>query len=181
MRPRNRLARLARAISGETQKDFADKTGVHHTLLAQYENGQVEPGPENLERLAHGAGFTVADGEEILRLADTLRRSRERAGQGDAELLQQLLAAQASHAYQRLLRLPPPETEDRPADDELWSRLRDLSEKQALTVVRLAREFQRPALAERLREESEREASRDAGRAAFLARLAGEVLSRTVR
>jgi transcriptional regulator with XRE-family HTH domain len=117
MRPRNRLARLARALSGETQKDFAEKTRVHHTLLAQYENGQVEPGPENLERLARGAGLTVADCEEILRLADTLRRARRRAGQGEgAELFQELLAAQVSSVYQRLLRLPLPETEDRLAD-----------------------------------------------------------------
>ena len=28
MRPRNRLARLFRALSGETQKDFAKRTGV---------------------------------------------------------------------------------------------------------------------------------------------------------
>jgi transcriptional regulator with XRE-family HTH domain len=110
MRPRNRLARLARAVSGETQKDFAGKTGVHHTLLAQYENGQIEPGPENLERLARGAGLTVADCEEILRLADTLRRARQRAGQGDAELFQELLAAQVSSIHQRLLRLPLAET-----------------------------------------------------------------------
>lgn len=56
MRPRNRLVRLARALSGETQKDFADKTGVHFILLAQYEQDQVEPGPENLERLLRGVG-----------------------------------------------------------------------------------------------------------------------------
>jgi transcriptional regulator with XRE-family HTH domain len=175
MRPRNRLVRLARAISGETQKEFADKTGVHFTLLAQYEMDQVEPGPENLERLMRGAGLTVAEGEEILRLADTLRQSRERAGQGDTEILQELLAAQVSGVYQRLLRLPLPETEDRPATENLWSRLQDLSESQALAVVRMAREFQSPALAERLREESEKEAHRDPGRAAFLARLAEEV------
>jgi transcriptional regulator with XRE-family HTH domain len=179
MRPRNRLARLARALSGETQKDFAEKTGVHSTLLAQYELDQVEPGLENLERLARGAGLTVGEGEEILRLADTLRRSRERAGQGEAELFQELLAAQVSSIHQRLLRLPlpggRPETEDPLTTDELWSRLRDLAESQALAVVRMARELQSRALAERLREESEKEASRDPGRAAFLARLAREV------
>ncbi|MFL6232885.1 MAG: helix-turn-helix domain-containing protein [Thermoanaerobaculia bacterium] len=110
MRPRNRLARLARALSGETQKEFAERTGVHLTLLAQYELDQVEPGPENLARLARGAGLTVADCEEVLRLADMLRRARRRAGQGEAELFHELLAAQVSSVYRRLLRLPLAET-----------------------------------------------------------------------
>lgn len=182
MRPRNRLARLARALSDETQKVFAEETGVHLTLLAQYERGQVEPGPESLERLMRGAGLTAGEGEEVLRLADTLRRSRERAGRGEGELFQELLAAQVSSIHQRLLRLPlpggQPQTGEPPAADELWSRLQGLSEAQSMAVVRMAREFQSRALAERLREESEKEASRDPGRAAFLERLAREVGAR---
>jgi transcriptional regulator with XRE-family HTH domain len=110
MKPRNRLARLARAITDETQKSFAGKTGIHSTLVAQYELDKIEPGLASLERLARGAGLTVADCEELLRLADTMRRGRERAGQGEAELLQELLAAQASSVYRRLLRLPLPES-----------------------------------------------------------------------
>src|SRR3954471_3158754 len=104
MRLRNRLGRPARGLSGETQKDCGDKTGVHFTLLAQYELDQVEPGPENLERVTQGAGLTVAAGEEVLRLADTLRRPRERAGQGAADLSPELLAALVSGVYRRLLR-----------------------------------------------------------------------------
>jgi hypothetical protein len=45
-------------------------------------------------------------------------------------------------------------------------------------VVRVAREFQSWALVERLCDESAAEASRDAGRAAFLARLAREIAER---
>ncbi|MBW8877536.1 MAG: helix-turn-helix transcriptional regulator [Acidobacteria bacterium] len=182
MRLRNRLVRLARALSGETQKDFGDKTGVHFTLLAQYELDQVEPGPENLERVTQGAGLTVAAGEEVLRLADTLRRPRERAGQGAADLSPELLAALVSGVYRRLLRLPLPEglpsSEDRLHAGDLWSRLQDLAENQALAVIRVAREFQSWALAERLCEESVVQASRDVERAASLARLAREIANR---
>ena len=109
MRLRNRLVRLARALSGATQKELAEQAGVHPVLLAQYEQDQVEPGPGNLERLlTTGAGLTVAGGEEVLRLADTLRQPRKRAGQGVADLLPELLAALVSSVYQRLLRLPLP-------------------------------------------------------------------------
>ena len=182
MRPRNRLVRLARALSGETQKEFGARTGLHPILLAQYEMDQVEPGPENLELALREAGLTVADGEEILRLADTLRQPRRRAGQGADDLVHELLAALISGVYRRLLRLPLPDrlpqAEDRLHAGELWSRLAGLEEGQALAVVRVAREFQSWALVEWLYEESAAETSRDAGRAAFLARLAREIAER---
>src|SRR4051794_31543316 len=175
MRPRNRLVRLARALSGETQKEFGERTGIHPILLAQYELDQVEPGPENLELAARGAGLTVAAGEEVLRFADTLRQPRERAGQGTADLVHDLAAGLVSGVYRRLLRLPVPEglpnSEDRLPVGDLWSRLKNLTESQALTVVKVAREFQSWALVERLCDESEAQASRDVERAAFLARL----------
>ena len=181
MRPRNRLVRLARALSGETQKDFGEKTGVHPILLAQYEQDQVEPGPENLERIMRGAGLTVADGEEILRFADTLRQPRQRAGQGEAGLSHELLTALVSSVHRRLLRLPvpgdPPTAEDRIHAGKQSARLQELTEGQALAVIGVAREFHNRALAERLWEESAAQASHDAERAASLARLAGEIAS----
>jgi tetratricopeptide (TPR) repeat protein len=182
MRPRNRLVRLVRALSGETQKELAERTGIHPVLLAQYELDQVEPGPENLESVTQAGGLTVAAGEEILRFADTMRRPRERAGQGEAAPVQELLAGLVSGIYRRLLRLPPPvaqpTSEDRLQAGELWSRLKDLGESQALAVIRIAREFQSWALVERLCEESVVQASRDVDRAGFLARLAREVAER---
>jgi tetratricopeptide (TPR) repeat protein/transcriptional regulator with XRE-family HTH domain len=182
MRPRNRLVRLARALSGETQKEFGERTGIHPILLAQYELDQVEPGPENLELAARGAGLTVATCEEVLRFADTLRQPRERVGQGTADLVHDLLAGLVSGVYRRLLRLPvpdrPPASEDRLPVGELWSCLKDFTESQALAVVRVAREFQSWALVERLCEESVAQASRDVERAAFLARLAQEIAQR---
>ncbi len=182
MRPRNRLVRLARALSGETQKEFGERTGIHPILLAQYELDQVEPGPENLELAARGAGLTVAAGEEVLRFADTLRQPRERVGKGTADLVYDLAAGLVSGVYRRLLRLPLPDSlpssNDRLPVDELWSRLKNLTESQALAVVRVARELQSWALVERLCEESVVQASRNVERAAFLTRLAREVAER---
>jgi transcriptional regulator with XRE-family HTH domain len=181
MRPRNRLARLFRAFSGETQKDFAERTGVDLSLLARYELDQVEPGLDHLARLAEGAGLTLAEGEQVLRLADTLSTPRRRTGAGVEDLSYELSALLAG-TYQRLLRLTPPadppRAEDREHARELWARLEPLSEDDQLAVVRVAREFQRWALLECICQESISEASREAGRAASLARLAQEIAAR---
>ncbi|HTG32822.1 MAG TPA: helix-turn-helix transcriptional regulator [Thermoanaerobaculia bacterium] len=180
MRPRNRLARLFRALSGETQKDFAERTGVDLSLLARYELDQVEPGLDPLARLAEGAGLTLAAGEQVLRLADTLSGPRRRTGAGIEDLGAELPALLAG-TYQRLLRLTPPadppRAEDREHANDLWARLEPLPEDEQLAVVRVAREFQSWALLERVCEES-LAASREAGRSASLARLAQEIAAR---
>lgn len=167
------LVRLFRALCGETQKAFAEALDVEPAVVAQYELGKCEPGPELLERMALRADLTNRAGEEVLHFADTLRKPRQRAGLGG---LPGELAAVAARVYQRLLRLPlavrPPKADDRRHVDELWSRLKDLTEEQQLTVVRVGPEFQSWALAEWLMEESVTEASRDLERAASLARLA---------
>jgi transcriptional regulator with XRE-family HTH domain len=177
MRPRNRLARLFRALSGETQKDFAERTGVDLSLLARYELDQVEPGLDHLARLAEGAGLTLAEGEQVLRLADTLSTPRRRTGAGVEDLSQELSALLAG-TYQRLLRLTPPadppRAEDREHANDLWARLEPLPEDEQLAVVRVAREFQSWALLERVCQES-LAAPREAGRTASLARLAQEI------
>jgi len=178
MRPRNRLARLFRALSGETQKEFAETTGVDLSLLARYELDQVEPGLDHLARLAEGAGLTMAEGEQVLRLADTLSTPRRRTGAGIEDLGPEMSAVLAG-TYQRLLRLAPPadppQPEDRERACELWARLEPLPEDEQLAVVRVAREFQSWALLERVCEESVSEASSETGRAASLERLAQEI------
>ena len=168
-----RLARLFRALSGDTQEELARKAGVHPVLLAQYELGRREPGPENLERLARQAGLTVEDGVEILRLADTLGRSRQRAGQG-LDTLAGELASLVTGVYRRALRLPPIPSGGGRVEVQ-WLLLKDLPEDQRLAVVQVAREFQTPALAQRVYDESMALASRDPEGAAALARLAREI------
>jgi|SRR5947209_4218971 len=113
MRQKNRLVRLFRALSEETQRSFAEKTGIHPVLMAKYELDAVEPGPEHLERAARGAGLTVPAGEQLLRQAEALARPRQRSGLGVEDLSAQL-AEVASAVYQRLLRLPLPGVTPKP-------------------------------------------------------------------
>jgi tetratricopeptide (TPR) repeat protein len=179
MRRSNLLARLFRALSGRTQMAFGKRTGIHHVLLAKYEGGLVDPSLDHLQRMGQlGAGLTVAAGELILDLADALRQPRKRAGHG-AEVFAGELTALVSGFYQRLLRLPLPQdaphAEDRLHAAESWAKLAKLSEGQQLAVVRVAREFQTWALAERVCAESVFQASRDVHRAASLAQLAREI------
>jgi len=102
------LVRLFRTLSGDSQREFARKSGVHPALLAQYEMGEVEPGMDQLARLAETAGYTVAGGERILNYAATERQRRKRAGTG-IEDLGPRLSRLLSSIYRRLLRLPLPE------------------------------------------------------------------------
>jgi tetratricopeptide (TPR) repeat protein len=123
----------------------------------------------------------VADGEEILDLAETLRRGRRRAGRGAGEL-QVALSAVAARTHRRLLATPLPAAApcagDRALASEQLRRLQELSPEEQLAVVRTAGEFQVWAIAERCCEESIAEASRDLDRAAHLARLAMEIAAR---
>lgn len=180
MKRRNLLVRVFRAVSGESQKSYAKKTGVHSVLLAHYELGKTEPSQQNLERLAQGVDLTVAEGEQILDLADTLRKARQRAGSGEPRWVERL-AALFSQVYQRLLRLPQPSAAPKPEDriraGQLWDVLQNLAEEQQLNLVRRARSFQSWAVCEKLCADSEEAASKDIGRAARLASLAREIAS----
>lgn len=175
---KNRLVRLSRALTDASQSDFAEQAGVDRVMLAHYERGRCEPGPEHLKNLAQAAGLTIPAGQQILDYADALRRPRQRAGQG-IETLNADLSALVSRVYQRLLRLPPSGdasgSEGPEHVEEQWAVLEKLSEEQRLAVVRVAREFQSPALAERVRAAA---AAGDPERAASLARLAGEIAGR---
>ncbi|HEX4960336.1 MAG TPA: hypothetical protein VF173_05830 [Thermoanaerobaculia bacterium] len=181
MRRKNRLMRLFRALSEETQRDFGETTGIHPVLMAKYEMDKVDPGSDHVELAARGAGLTVAAGEQLLRQADTLARPRRRSGLG-AKDLSSRLSEVVSEVYQRLLRLPLPEAVPRPEDRQgaagLWTLLQDLPEEHQLAVVRVAREFQIWPLVELACEESAVQASRDCERAAGLARLAQEIAER---
>ena len=175
---KNRLVRVARAITGATQSEFAEAAGVDRALLADYELGRCEPGPEHLKNLVQAAGLTIPDGQQILDYADALRRPRQRAGQG-IEALTAELTTLVPRVYQRLLRLPATEdaTDAESAEDveEQWALLETLSEAQRLALVQTARSFRSPALAERVRAEAKAVEGSDPERAAALERLAREI------
>jgi transcriptional regulator with XRE-family HTH domain len=181
MSRRHRLIRMFRALSGLSQEEFSDATGIDSSLLAHYEQGRHEPRAENLERAAGGAGLTVEEGEELLDFGVALSRGRRRAGRG-AEDLGRALSEVTIRAYQLLLRVPlpapPPRPEDRQLAAEQWQRLQGLAPEEQLSVVWAAREFHNWALAEICCEESVAQASRDIEGAEHLARLAVAIAER---
>jgi tetratricopeptide (TPR) repeat protein len=178
MKPENLLARLARALSGQSQECFGELTGVAPKMISSYEAGDRTPNAETLDRLARGAGLTVREEKELLLFASILARPRLRAGQ-TAETLRDDLSALVSRVCQRLHRLPPavnpPRAEDRQRADELWALLADLSEDEQWAVVTAGRDFQSWALAVRVSDESVTQASREIERAASLAQLAERI------
>lgn len=185
MKRKNPLARLFRALSGKPQGQIAEEIGVHPSLVGQWEQGQAVPSPEPLKSLAGSAGLTVADGEELLDHAETLRRRRRRHGLGTEDLFQTLneeLRANAETTWRRLLTLPlpgsVPSADDRPRAEALWTELKPLDEETRRTVVHLAEEYQSWALCERVCQESLRAAAGSIEDAAALARLAQEIADR---
>ncbi len=182
MRREHRLARLLRALSDKTQEQLAEETGVHRSVIAQIELGEVLPSREHLEAMAVSARITLHDAERLLRLYETLRRSRRRWGGDAGEILDQMTAklrSQAGAAYQRLLTLSVPEGLTAAGDleraEELFTRLEGLSEEMRVTVVRVSEEYQTWYLCERVCLASEQAASRDVESAAGWARLAQEI------
>jgi tetratricopeptide (TPR) repeat protein/DNA-binding XRE family transcriptional regulator len=185
MRREHRLARLLRALSGKTQEHLAEETGVYRSLIAQIELGEVLPSREHLDAMAASAGITLPDGERMLRLYETLSRSRRRWGRDAGEILDGMterLRSQAGAAYQRLLTLSLPESlptsGDRERAEELMIRLEGLSEEMRLAVVQVAEEYQTWHLCERVCLASVQRVSRDLESGVAWARLAVEIAER---
>ena len=159
----NRLVRLFRALTDLKQHELADDLGIARATLTQYEGGKIPPSPDHLDQMARKAGITIAEGEELLLLYDTLSRSRQRAGRDPEDLFAQLgdpLRTRAHRAFQRLLRLRLPETPPRPEDRiparELFANLKKLTPDQRIAVVRIAGEYQTWAVCELAVEEAGR-------------------------
>jgi transcriptional regulator with XRE-family HTH domain len=149
-----RLARLFRAESLKSQTEIEAETGIDRADLANYEGGKkIKPSPEHLALLAASAQLTVAAGEQILELSDTLRQARQRPGRGAGELFAELEeTGYGQRAWERFLRLrlpdPPPSAEDRTGAREQVELLKELSGEQRQAVVRVVRELRTWALAE---------------------------------
>jgi transcriptional regulator with XRE-family HTH domain len=184
MKREHYLARVLRALSGLTQAEIAEEIGVNVSLVGQIEQGQVLPSAESLKGMATAAGLTVAEGEEILALADTLRRKRRRQGLGIEDLLDEATEELRSHlqsSFRRLLTLPLPgdlpQPDDRREAAELLARLKTVDDKMRSTVVQVSSSFQVWALCEKACDESLRETA-TAEEAAGWARLAQEIAER---
>jgi len=123
MRREHITARLLRAISGMTQQRFGEEAGIDPSVIADFELGSALPGRDHLERMAAAVGLTVSSTEEILRGIDTLRRPRQRRGEGAAPILEGIVEgvrSEVEDAYRRMLTLPLPDAVSR-EEDWRWS------------------------------------------------------------
>jgi transcriptional regulator with XRE-family HTH domain len=176
------MAGMLRGMTGLSQRRFAEEVGLQPRQISGIEGGQVEPTPQDLQRIAQGAGLTVADADELLRYGEALARYRRRQDQGSEEALPALmdrLKLQLSRSFLRLLALPGPgsgpQAGEHRAVEELMARLRVCSPEVRVWIVRTAEEFQGWELYERVREEAGQEALRNSEEAAAWAQLAAEI------
>ena len=75
MRRENLMARMLRALSGQSQEQVAEALDVHPSLIAQIELDEGAPSPRHLEQMARQADLTIAGAEELLDRYESLRRS----------------------------------------------------------------------------------------------------------
>lgn len=179
---RNQLTtRILRAVTGMSQGEFALKAGLGRNRLSHIEAGEAEPMPQELQRIAHAAGLTAADADEVLRSLEALLHQRRRHEQGHVEALSSLrdrLSRQLADTYLRLLSLPGPETAKAVTSqhvEDMMDRLRSRSHEVRIWVVRTAEEFQCWELCERACDESVRLVDTDPEQAAQWAELAEEI------
>jgi transcriptional regulator with XRE-family HTH domain len=178
LRPEHLKARLIRALSGLTQDQMGEETGLAPSLIDQFEQGKVLPGEDHLEEMARCAGFEAADADELLVHFRTQSQTWLRPSESVGSILDHLvrrLRRHSVHAVQRLLKLSPPEPGDRGHAGQQLAKLKRLSYRSRLAVVRSVEEYQSQALAERCREESRRQAAVNSKRSTAWARLAAEI------
>jgi transcriptional regulator with XRE-family HTH domain len=185
MERNNLIARLLRAGSGQSQQQIADSTGLHPITVSNIERGDDRPGAQTLELIAAKVGLSAGDGEEILRLYETLQGQRLRQGRDVDDLLAGLvenLRNRSQRLMERLRRLPhpgeAPSPDDRRTATERMAVLRTLDEPTRLLLVKVDEDFQTWALAEQAAQASA--AADDLREARAWARLAVEI-ARTIR
>lgn len=182
MRRENLMARMLRALSGQTQEQVAKALDVDPSLIAQIELDEVTPSPEQLEKMARQAGLTVAGAEELLAHYDALRRSGRWRGQGLEDTLEVLKATMRDHltrGFDELNALLDAHAAAREAEadraEELWARLEKYPEATQLELVEVADEYQSAALADLIFELYVVEMDRDPERADGLKRVAQRI------
>jgi transcriptional regulator with XRE-family HTH domain len=177
------LLTLLRLIKGKGQKEVARKSGLKVDHLSSMERGTTRnPSCEDMALALDAMECTPA---EIVIVSASLRALSELdfyEDLGEAAAREEAAAAAAQRVRRRLRTpyVPEPEAGEYPAPYEValnraeagdsWQRLRKIETLEELAlVVGAAREHQAWAVVERLCDESERAASKDAGRARDLA------------
>lgn len=182
MRREHMLVRVLRALSGKTQEQVAVDLDVDASLIAQFEAGKVLPSRAHLEELSKGIGLTLGNAESILHLFHGLRDPRLRRGQSLRETvdgLREAAAALAKATYLQLLGVPipggPPSPEERQRAEELFQELEALSQEERLAVVQEVDECRTWSLLDRVCQEVDLEAPRNAENAEAWVQVAQEI------
>jgi tetratricopeptide (TPR) repeat protein len=178
---------------GLSQKELAARAGMTEKRLSQHlRRGEIKD--EVFERLLGAMKCPPAAVRTVTACLESLA-ALERSGELTAEERDEVeeavrvaarLSREALTESVRRSRTVPaegyPEVHDlvpaRRRAEELFARLKDLSEEERLGVVRLAEEYQNWALCEKVCAASVREASRKVERAAAWARLGREIAER---
>jgi transcriptional regulator with XRE-family HTH domain len=186
------LVRVLRELREWDQAEMAAAAGVDVSSISHYETGRTVPPRRTLERLAAAVGLQMSFVETCLlpmlsaaravtapftaESADDLEQNAVELGRALAGAAHSTLAAFLAEldAADRppWERTGPPSPDDRIEAADLWERLKPRSAEERRFLVENCREFQVRALAERLRDESEKE---EADRALELAQLARRV------
>jgi transcriptional regulator with XRE-family HTH domain len=172
-------------------RELAAAAGVDASSIYRYEKGTFVPSRPTVERFVVAVGLPVAlldvlllpvirallDGAPVPGSLEDLEQSAEKLGSrlaagfrmGAIALLRELAREEARGA-----RRPASAPSEEDALD-LWERLASCTFDEALFLVETAAEFQTPALARRLVEESEKATAEDPARRLDLTRLSRRV------
>lgn len=174
--PETLKARVIRALSGLSQAQMSERTGIDPAQLSRIETGDAPVTGDQLRRMAAEAGIGIAEADELLGLYREQTRPWLRTGEGMEAVLDGIgrgLRQHAGLALQRLLKLPPPKPDECDVEKQLAD-LRRLSPRSRLAVIRNVEGYRTAALARRCREEARRHAA-DPRRAAAWESLATEM------
>jgi tetratricopeptide (TPR) repeat protein len=178
---------------GRSQKEIGAAARIRPKRVSQLLT-RDEIDDDNFDRLLKGIGCRPSAVPVVASCLDGLEAQEQAGAWTDEELAVVEEAARKAAGLTRETlfealrrsRALPVEGYTEPSDlvparqraEELYARLKPLSEDKRLAVVRAAREYQSWALCERVCEQSVREASRNLEHASSLARLAEEIAQR---
>ncbi len=156
--PETLKARLIRALSGLSQAQMSERTGIDPTQLARIETGEAPVTEDQLRRMAGEAGIGIPEADELLALYQEQTRPWQRTSENLEDVLGEISRGLRRHielALQRLLKLPLPLPGAVDAEEQL-ANLRRLSPRSRLAMVQNVEAYSNPALARRCREEARR-------------------------
>lgn len=180
---------MARALSGETQGEFARRAGVAPSLLSRFEGGHSPASRSHLDRLAAAAGLSLSFLEQVVEAAEALAPRKPEANSLDspqplrgvatgrtedlvAEITRRLSASIAPALVAVSVTPARAQNNDRAPAVALWQILAPLPARARRLLALGLRGAENPAFCALLCDESFDTADRDPPKASVLADLA---------